>query len=321
MLAGGRGLVLNRPAVQPELPAPTAVKDRAAEGTVALTPAVLRALVAVYLEQAADPRFAPTRGLRLPSRVSTRPLPAQRPELLADVLLPAPVRKRLRELAPREIVVVPDGALRELPFEALLLHAGPKPTYVLDALPPLSYAPSVAILALLARRAPAERTATPSLLTVADPAYRPVAGPVRGRGGLPRLAFSARESERIGRLFAAGQVTSLRGERATKAAVVRALPGQRIVHLAAHGFADDRFGNLFGALALTPPTRETAEDDGFLSLHEVCALALQDCDLAVLSACVTNVGPARPLEAGVTLASGFLAAESAAGGRQSLERR
>jgi CHAT domain-containing protein len=61
---------------------------------------------------------------------------------------------------------------------------------------------------------------------------------------------------------------------------------------------------------LTPPPlgRERAEDDGFLSLHEIYTLPLKDCELAVLSACVTNVGPQRPLEAGVTLSGGFLAA-------------
>src|SRR5947209_12528284 len=41
---------------------------------------------------------------------------------------------------------------------------------------------------------------------------------------------------------------------------------------------------------------------------EIYTLPLQDCELAVLSACTTNVGPQQPLEAGVTLASGFLAA-------------
>jgi CHAT domain-containing protein len=50
------------------------------------------------------------------------------------------------------------------------------------------------------------------------------------------------------------------------------------------------------------------DDDGFLSLHEVYQLPLKDCEPGVLSACSTNVGPQRPLEAGVPLASGFLAA-------------
>ena len=299
-LTGVRGLVLQRSLVQPELPALPPEPER----TAALTPPVLRALVESYLEQVANPHFQPTRGLRLPSRAPTRPLRVQRPELLADVLLPERARARIRALVPKEIVIIPDGALHKLPFEALLLRAGPKPVYALDKLPPLSYAPSVAVLALLARRQPANDGPL-SLLTVADPAY-----PQRGAGGLPRLRHSARESEQIARLFPAGRVTELRGERATRQALLRALPGKRIVHIAAHGFADDRFGNLFGALALTPPPagRETSADDGFLSLHEVCALRLPDCDCAVLSACVTNVGPRRPLEAGVTLASAFLAA-------------
>jgi CHAT domain-containing protein/tetratricopeptide (TPR) repeat protein len=304
-LAGVRGLVLERRVVQPELP-PAPPKD---ERVVPLTPRVLRALVESYLEQVANPHFQPTRGLRLPSRASARPLPAQRPELLGDVLLPPRVRARIRALAPKEIIIIPDGALHKLPFEALLLQAGSKPVYALDELPPLSYAPSVAILDLLARRAPTGDGPL-SLLTVADPAYPQAEVGGHWQGGLPRLRFSGRESQQIARLFPAGRVTELRGEQAAKQAVLRALSGKRIVHIAAHGFADDRFGNLFGALALTPPPagRETAEDDGFLSLHEVCALPLHDCELAVLSACVTNVGPRRPLEAGVTLAGAFLAA-------------
>src|SRR5262249_12812660 len=52
----------------------------------------------------------------------------------------------------------------------------------------------------------------------------------------------------------------------------------------------------------------TPEDDGLLTLQEIYTLPLQDCELAVLSACVTHVGPQQPLEAGVTLAGGFLAA-------------
>src|SRR5262249_40021398 len=69
-----------------------------------------------------------------------------------------------------------------------------------------------------------------------------------------------------------------------------------------------RFGNLFGALALTPPAKATAGEDGFLTLHEIYRLPLSACDLAVLSACSTHVGPQLPLESGVTLSSALLAA-------------
>ncbi len=65
-------------------------------------------------------------------------------------------------------------------------------------------------------------------------------------------------------------------------------------------------------MALAPPPTGRAEpgDDGFLTLHEISRLNLAGCELTVLSACVTNVGPQRPLEAGVTLAGAFLGAGS-----------
>jgi CHAT domain-containing protein len=106
------------------------------------------------------------------------------------------------------------------------------------------------------------------------------------------------------------KVEQLREKEATEEAVVAALPGKHIIHLAVHGFADPRFGNKFGALALMPPASapKTEENDGFWSLHEIYTLRLPDCELAVLSACETNVGPQEPLEGGVTLAGAFLAA-------------
>src|SRR5262249_40015809 len=123
------------------------------------------------------------------------------------------------------------------------------------------------------------------------------------------LKFTAEESTRVRACFDPARVTTLEGARATKQAVRAGVEGQRVVHLAAHGFADEGNGNLFGALALTPrPAGDGGDADGFLYLHEIYALSLQDCELAVLSACFSNVGPQPPLEAGVTLASGFLAA-------------
>ena len=177
------------------------------------------------------------------------------------------------------------------------------------------------MLAVLADRPP-PAAGPPSLLTVGDVAYpqakkddRPAAGAagagVLGLGGtFPPLPFSGEESRRVRRLFEPSQVTALEGAAATEKAVTAAVAGRRYLHLAAHGFLDERYGNLFGALALAPPPpgREAPGDDGFLELHEVYRLPLGECELAVLSACETNAGPQRPLEAGVTLAGGFLAA-------------
>jgi CHAT domain-containing protein/tetratricopeptide (TPR) repeat protein len=320
-LEGGRGIALRRAgAPQPDLPPRSSTPGQ----TRALGQEVLRALVANYLDQVVDPNFRTTRGLHLESKQPARPLGAQRPELLADILIPAAAREHIRALAPECVIIVPDGALHKLPFEALLSSAGERPSYLIDELPPLTYAPSVAILARLLDQKPSAPEGLRSLLTVADPAYpvekeapkradRPVLSPDLAPASLwgrfPLLQHAKKESERVSECFERTQVKSLRGESATKTALIAALPGPHVVHIAAHGITDNSFDNQFGALVLTPPpAQEAQEHDGFLSLHEIYRLRLDKCELAVLSACVTNVGPQLPLEAGVTLATGFLAA-------------
>jgi CHAT domain-containing protein/tetratricopeptide (TPR) repeat protein len=312
----GRGVVLVDEDIAPNLP-----KESPAAGPMTpLTHDLAGTLVDHYLARVARPRFDPTCGLRLEAVDPDRPIPPQRPELIGDVFLPHAVRKRLAELRPECVVVVPDGALHKLPLEALLLKAGSEPRYAIDELPPLAYAPSIAALAYLSGRAGPTPHRLASLLTVGDPAYPDkAAGPAKGvlpahalllPGGLPRLEFSGEESKRLRRFFQPEQVTALVGADATKAKVVAAMKGRSVIHLAAHGFADERFGNLFGVIVLAPPssTEVRPDDDGYLSLHEICQLPLKDCELAVLSACLTNVGPQRPLEASITLAGGFLTA-------------
>jgi CHAT domain-containing protein/tetratricopeptide (TPR) repeat protein len=314
-LTGLRGLRL-RP-----LPAAGGKPAELAPGkTVPLTAPVARDLVDHYVRQLADPNFRPTRGLKLTPARPDQPLAVQPGGLLADVFLPAEVRRRVRDSGARRLVVVPDGALHKLPLEALVVEAGERPRYVLDELPPIVYAPSAAVLTLLADRPRPSSGAPLTLLTVCNPAYPPEKATEQGgkearrggvlglRGQLPPLPGTAQESRRIRALFDPALVTAIEGPGATEPAVAKAVAGKRFIHLAAHAFADDHFGNLFGAVALTPPAKPSADEDGFLSLHEIYRLPLRDCELAVLSACVTNVGPQQPLEAGMTLATGFLAA-------------
>lgn len=292
----------------------------AAGKLVPLTQAAARSLVDLYRQDVLDREFTATRGFVIKSRDPNRVLPPQRPELTAQVFLPKELRDRLRELRPELIVVVPDGPLHTLPLEALILEAGERPKFVIDELPPLIYAPSGAILAVLADRPPAAPRQRATLLTVSNPTYiegKPSevadnrdGGFVGFAGQLPRLPFTETESKQIRRYFPSDRITALAASAATERNVAQAVRGKTIVHIAAHGFADPRFGNLFGALALTPPTTglPVSDDDGFLSLHEIYRLPLQDCDVAVLSACLTHVGPQQPMEAGVTLANGFLSA-------------
>src|SRR5262249_29903040 len=143
----------------------------------------------------------------------------------------------IREHGAECLVVVPDGPLQKLPLEALLLEAGSRPRYAVDELPPIVYAPSAAILPLLADR-PRPAAGPPSLLTVRNPAYpqgpspsqavSPPSSHVLGlRGQLRLLPFTATESRRIRTFFDPSRVTALEGVEATKRAVTRAVAGKR----------------------------------------------------------------------------------------------
>ncbi|HEV2971141.1 MAG TPA: CHAT domain-containing tetratricopeptide repeat protein [Pirellulales bacterium] len=243
---------------------------------------------------------------------------------LAEVLLPREVRKRIAERNPQGITIVPDGALHQLPFEALLLESGESPRYLLDVFPSITYAPSATILVNLLSRPAADPKTAATVLTVGNPHYPQtddklhldsLAAVSRDAflelgGRLPLLPGTAKECDRVAESFPADRVKRLEWDDATEGNVRSQIANRRYIHLAAHGLVDTQHDNLFGAIALAPSRgmSESSDDDGFLSIHEIHELPLSGCELVVLSACQTNVGPDRPLEAGATLAQAFLAA-------------
>jgi CHAT domain-containing protein len=102
----------------------------------------------------------------------------------------------------------------------------------------------------------------------------------------------------------------LKKESAREISVRKFAPGREILHFACHGLVDQSYGNLFGALALTPGPAGAADaaDDGYLTLAEIYALRLKGCELAILSACDTNYGPDQQGEGTWSLSRGFLVA-------------
>ena len=112
-------------------------------------------------------------------------------------------------------------------------------------------------------------------------------------GLLPPLPHTEWETDWVQKAFGENGIRAvqLKGSAATKAAVTTQGPGHRILHLACHGLVDQAYGNLFGALALTPASGGEEADDGLLTTGEIYRLNLKGCELTILSACDTNVGP------------------------------
>ena len=264
-------------------------------------------------------------------RDSTRPKDLT-PRLAAlwRVLVPESERQAVLARKYKRLLIVPDGPLALLPFEALVVEEGNDPKFLLDAAPPIVYGPSATVLYNLAEHL----AATPApdrepVLAVGDPDYYDAAAAeaepattqvtltARARysgvgAHLNRLPHSGTEMKWVADGFqeAGIKAVTLSQKTATERGVRYWSTGRRVLHLACHGLTDQKYGNFFGALALTPGPKgsDNPADDGFLTLPEIYELNLKGCELAILSACQTNYGPQQKGEGTWALSRGFLVA-------------
>ncbi|WP_291981033.1 CHAT domain-containing tetratricopeptide repeat protein [Luteitalea sp.] len=210
------------------------------------------------------------------TRFSTGPASRAAFRRLHDALI-APVQ---RWLPARDglVTIVPHGPLFRLSFAALTRRDG---RYLVED-HALLHAPSVAVLRLVAGRAP--RAGPPSYLLLGNPAWSAARS---RREALARLPGAAREVEAIRRRVAPAAATVLRDGTASELALRQAAPGASVLHLATHAIVDDA-RPFESYLALASQTSE--EGDGRLTAEEVYGLWL-DADLVVLSACRSATGP------------------------------
>lgn len=190
------------------------------------------------------------------------------------------------------LVIVPDGPLHRLPWDALRLADG---RHAVERYA-VTVAPSAGVASALWRRPREAAAARPMrLLAFGDPAFAAdeavseadgaevYRSAFKATGGLPRLQASAREIQLV-----AGYAprSEIRLREAASAAYLKHadLAGFRILHFATHAVVDE--GTIARtALALSPGEGES----GFVSPGELAALRL-DADLVVLSACRTARG-------------------------------
>jgi CHAT domain-containing protein len=222
--------------------------------------------------------------------------------------------------AGKRFVIVPDGILNLLPFDALQNSDG---QYLLKSAV-ISYAPSATVLDALRRRVHLQRPPRP-FLGVGDVAYenqgsagRRIAAPDTLRGRFVRgfadfagvrlydLPQTRTEIENIGRIV--GKNTEiLLGTTATESAFKKEpLNEFRILHLAVHGFADSQYPER-SALVLGADPK--SGEDGLLQVREIKRLRL-NAELTTLSACDSGVGKLQGEEGVSDLAEAFLAAGS-----------
>jgi tetratricopeptide (TPR) repeat protein len=213
---------------------------------------------------------------------------------LGRLILPA------RPPAEGRLVVVADGILSDLPFEALIAPwtAGPGGRLLIEERE-VSYAPSASAIRSI-RSADRRSGAAPRrLLAIGDPALP--AGPPEFAESAP-LPFAREEASRIAALFPADDRTLLLGPEATEEALdTTDLREVRYLHIAAHGLIDETAPQRSGLL-LAPGSPDR---DGLLQMSEIFRLRL-GADVAVLSGCRTGLGPLVRGEGIVGLTRAFL---------------
>jgi CHAT domain-containing protein len=182
------------------------------------------------------------------------------------------------------IVLVPDGVLWNLPFQALVRPDG---THLLER-QTVFYTPSLTFLRQDRRTG---AMAGRELLAMGNP-------------GAANLPNAAREVQTLARLYDAGGALALTGADATKDAWVRDAPNYRLLHLATHGVLNPA-NPMYSWLALAPGAKGASDDA--LEAREIVAMNLH-AELAVLSACETGRGMVMAGEGLVGMSWAFLAA-------------
>ena len=241
---------------------------------------------------------------------------------LYQQLVPTGVRAKFAEAEPslERVVILPDGPLVRLPFETLVTdNDAHRRTYLIDADLPIVYSLSGTMLVEQSgnRAAPAIRAGT-DVCFVGKSDFSDHAGswvPTDdGRfGQLDLLAQAADAGPATfpGILAAAGlNVEILNQDRTTgERQVVEAIQRARIVLFSTHGLAGNEESSSFGALVLTRPKQvESFDDDGMFTYEEICECDLRRCELAIHTACATNVGPNQRGEGAWAVSRGFLVA-------------
>lgn len=212
------------------------------------------------------------------------------------------------EVARKErLVVIPDGRLNSLPFDALVDGSG----RYLGETHTIVHSPSATSYYLLAKRPRRTLTFDHTLLAIGGVPYNQLpqlkASSAAAYDHTPLSELPGSKDEVLAARTAIGDrgTVLLLDSNATESAFKRANLAQfRIIHLAVHGVANTTHPDRSALVLLSDPS---AGEDGLLQASEIVQLRLR-ADLVILSACDTAVGPVEGEEGIETLSKAFLLA-------------
>jgi CHAT domain-containing protein len=193
-------------------------------------------------------------------------------------LLVAPAAELARH---RALVIVPDGPLWDVAFQALQ----PKPHHYLVEDAAISYSPSLSVLSDTLKKAGERTSGSPNLLALGDPAT----------ASAERLPEAEKQVRELSNVYGENQSRIATGTAATEELFKAEAGKYRVVHLASHAILDDASPMYSHVLLAKGPA---GREDGMLEAREMMDLDLH-AEIVVLSACETARGQAAAGE-GIT---------------------
>lgn len=199
------------------------------------------------------------------------------------------------------LILVPDGALWELPFQTLLSAKG---RFLLQDYA-VSLTPSLSVFAETAKLRKRNSQTGPGLLAIGNPINEPDSAMAETGllGGNQSSAHLEAQFNALRKLYPAKSAGLYSGKDALESRFKTEAPKHRILHLATHGLLENA-GPMYSALQLTAGNGE----DGRLEAWEIADLDLQQADLAILAACETARGRIGNGEGMIGLSWSFLIA-------------
>lgn len=189
----------------------------------------------------------------------------------------------------RSFIIVPDGPLWDMPFQALKT---PDDRFLIESRA-ITYAPSFNVLRLMSQpimHSPPDY----KLLALGNPSLSTRKKIVPPGGLMDDLLLPLPEAEKqvnlIRKYYGQQKSTVLIGNLATEARFKALAPNYRILHLAAHGLYND-LDPMRSSIVLSQLGKST-DEDGFLEAREIIRLKL-NAELVILSACETGRGEIR----------------------------